>query len=90
MAEIRQFGRKGLAAAWQEAAPEVPATRDPARSPQKYCVYNQTQERFVATDVNQTLAQLIPLLNARGIEISELHAQKATLEEVIPGLMDVG
>jgi hypothetical protein len=51
MAEIRQFGRKGLAAAWQEAAPEVPATRDPARSPQKYCVYNQTQERFVATDV---------------------------------------
>jgi len=49
-----------------------------------------TLVRFVATDVNQTLAQLIPLLNARGIEISELHAQKATLEEVIPGLMDVG
>lgn len=51
MAEIRQFGREGLGAARQDAASHVSTTRDPARSPQKYCVYNQTQERFVATDV---------------------------------------
>jgi hypothetical protein len=30
---------------------------------------------------------LIPLLNSRSIEIAELHAQKATLEEVVASLM---
>jgi ABC-2 type transport system ATP-binding protein len=43
--------------------------------------------RFVVSNVNATLAQLVPVLNARGIEISELHAQKATLEEVVASLM---
>ena len=46
-----------------------------------------TRARFLVTDVNRALAQLIPLLNCRGIEISELHAQKATLEEVVASLM---
>jgi ABC-2 type transport system ATP-binding protein len=46
-----------------------------------------TTARFLAADVNRALAQLIPLLNSRGIEISELHAQKATLEEVVASLM---
>jgi len=51
MAEIRQFGQKGFGAAQQYAASQVAPMREPVRSPQKYCVYNQTQERFVATDV---------------------------------------
>ena len=51
MAEIRHFGPEGFGAARQDAAPKVTPTRDSARSPQKYCVYNQTRERFVATDV---------------------------------------
>jgi hypothetical protein len=51
MAEIRQFGLKGFGAAQQYAASQAAPMREPARSPQKYCVYNQTQERFVATDV---------------------------------------
>jgi ABC-2 type transport system ATP-binding protein len=46
-----------------------------------------TLARFLVTDVNRALAQLVPLLNAHNIEISELHAQKATLEEVVAGLM---
>jgi ABC-2 type transport system ATP-binding protein len=46
-----------------------------------------TSVRFVASDVNRALAQLIPLLNSSGVEISELHAQKATLEEVVASLM---
>jgi hypothetical protein len=51
MAEIRQFGEEGFGAARQDAAPGVAPTRDSARNPEKYCVYNQTRERFVATDV---------------------------------------
>jgi len=43
--------------------------------------------RFIASDVNRALAQLIALLNSRDIRISELHAQKATLEEVVAALM---
>jgi ABC-2 type transport system ATP-binding protein len=46
-----------------------------------------TLARFLVTDVNRALGQLIPLLNSGGFEISELHAQKATLEEVVAGLM---
>ncbi len=51
MAKIGQFGPEGLGAAVREAAPGVASTRDSAASPQKYAVYNQTRERFVATDV---------------------------------------
>ena len=51
MAEIRQFGEEGFGAARQDAAPGVAPTRDSAANPEKYCVYNQTRERFVATDV---------------------------------------
>ncbi len=43
--------------------------------------------RFVVSNVNATLGQLIPLLNSRAIEVVELHAQKATLEEVVASLM---
>jgi ABC-2 type transport system ATP-binding protein len=43
--------------------------------------------RFAASNVNAALAQLAPLLTAHGIEISELHAQKATLEEVVAGFI---
>jgi ABC-2 type transport system ATP-binding protein len=45
------------------------------------------QVRFVAEDVNQALAQLLPVLHANGVEILELHAQKATLEDVVAGFM---
>jgi len=46
-----------------------------------------TLARFTASDVNAALGQLIPLLNSRGVEICELHAQKATLEDVVASLM---
>jgi len=51
MAEIRQFGAEGFGAARQDAAHQVAPTPDSDASPGKYCVYNQTRERFVATDV---------------------------------------
>jgi ABC-2 type transport system ATP-binding protein len=49
------------------------------------CANNRT--RFVVSDVNAALAQLVQRLNARGIQIAELHAQKATLEEVVANFM---
>jgi len=51
MAEIRQSGPEGFGAAREDAVPLGAPTRDSAASPEKYCVYNQTRERFVATDV---------------------------------------
>jgi hypothetical protein len=51
MAEIGHSGPAGIGAARQDAAPEVAPTRNSAASPEKYCAYNQTRERFVATDV---------------------------------------
>ena len=41
-----------------------------------------TTARFHTTDVNRAIAQLVAILNAQGIEITELHVQKATLEDV--------
>jgi ABC-2 type transport system ATP-binding protein len=38
---------------------------------------------FCATDVTRTLTELMKLLDATGIEIVELHVQKATLEDVL-------
>jgi len=51
MAEIRQFGAEGFGDARQDAAQQAAPTLDSAASHGKYCVYNQTRERFVATDV---------------------------------------
>ena len=51
MAEIRQFGEEGFGPARQDAASGVAPTGDSAANQEKYCVYNQTRERFVATDV---------------------------------------
>lgn len=51
MADIRQFGPEGFGAARQDAAPTASSTPDSVASQEKYCVYNQTRERFVATDV---------------------------------------
>jgi ABC-2 type transport system ATP-binding protein len=39
--------------------------------------------RFSAVEVTRTLARLMECLNARGIELAELHVQKATLEDVL-------
>jgi ABC-2 type transport system ATP-binding protein len=39
--------------------------------------------RFSALEVTHTLAGLMECLNARGIELAELHVQKATLEDVL-------
>jgi ABC-2 type transport system ATP-binding protein len=39
--------------------------------------------RFSAVEVTRTLAALMERLNARGIELGELHVQKATLEDVL-------
>ena len=38
--------------------------------------------RFHTTDTNRTIAQLVEVLSARGIDIIELHVQKASLEDV--------
>ena len=38
--------------------------------------------RFHTADTNRAIAQLVEALNARGIEIIELHVQKASLEDV--------
>ena len=38
--------------------------------------------RFQAAHVNAAVAQLVALLDAPGIEITELHVQKASLEDV--------
>jgi len=38
--------------------------------------------KFTTPDVNHTLGELIALLNAKRIEIAELHVEKATLEDV--------
>jgi hypothetical protein len=51
MAEIRHFRPAGAGPARQDAAPTAAPTRSSAANPEKYCVYNQTRERFVATDV---------------------------------------
>lgn len=39
--------------------------------------------RFSTAQVTRTLAELMKLLDAGGIEIAELHVQKATLEDVL-------
>jgi hypothetical protein len=39
--------------------------------------------RFYTSEVTRTLAELMKLLDARGIEIAELHVRKATLEDVL-------
>src|SRR5688572_6139530 len=38
--------------------------------------------RFHTADTNRAIAQLVDALNARGIDIIELHVQKASLEDV--------
>jgi hypothetical protein len=51
MAEIRHFRASGSGAARQNALHKVAPPLDSAASQERYCVYNQTRERFVATDV---------------------------------------
>ena len=51
MADIRHFRPAGFGVARQSAVHKVAPKLESAASPQKYCVYNQTRERFVATDV---------------------------------------
>ena len=46
--------------------------------------------RFTATRVNQALGELVKLLDARRIEMIELHVRKATLEDVIIELTGAG
>jgi ABC-2 type transport system ATP-binding protein len=41
-----------------------------------------TTARFLTTDVNRAVAELMSRLNAHGIEMVELRVQKATLEDV--------
>ena len=43
--------------------------------------------RFAAADLNRALAQFVSLMQAHGVAIVELHAQKATLEEVVASLV---
>ena len=38
--------------------------------------------KFTTPDANQTLGELVTLLGANGVEIAELHVEKATLEDV--------
>jgi hypothetical protein len=38
--------------------------------------------RFRTTAISRTLADLMTLLDARGVDVVELHVRKATLEDV--------
>jgi len=49
--------------------------------------YNGSQVRFVAANVNQALGQMLPLLDRHGLAIVEMHAQRATLEEVVASFL---
>ena len=46
--------------------------------------------RFRTTDVNRTVAALVNILDAHGIEMTELHVQKASLEDVFLELTSAG
>jgi len=51
MAQIRHFPGSGLRAAGQTASLSIETREPPVASAEKYCVYNQTRQRFIATDV---------------------------------------
>jgi hypothetical protein len=51
MVEIQDFGREGFGAVREDAAATAALTPESAASDQKYCVYNETRERFVAADI---------------------------------------
>lgn len=51
MVENRNPGPAGFGAARQDGTPHTAPTREALIKPEKCCVYNQTRERFVATDV---------------------------------------
>jgi hypothetical protein len=51
MAEIRYFPGSALRSTRQNVVPKYAPEESPAVSAETYCVYNQTRERFVATDV---------------------------------------
>ena len=70
MAEIRQFRSAVSGAVRQIAVPKFPPTLDIGPNPERYCVYNQTRERFVATDVE-----------AAGASPQGAEARLRTLEE---------
>ena len=46
--------------------------------------------KFRTTDVNRTVAALVNILDAHGIEMTELHVQKASLEDVFLELTSAG
>lgn len=51
MAEIQHFGPEEFGAARQDPAGADASAPNSSASEEKYCVYNQTRERFVATDI---------------------------------------
>ncbi|MGO8759409.1 MAG: PilZ domain-containing protein [Terracidiphilus sp.] len=51
MAEIRYFPGSALRSGRQNVVPKYAPEEIPAVSAEKYCVYNQTRQRFVVTDV---------------------------------------
>lgn len=51
MAEIRHFPQGGFQATWENVARKVAPAGQPAPTVEKYCVYNQSRGRFVATSV---------------------------------------
>src|ERR1700684_58012 len=51
MVEIQDFGPRGLGSVRHDAGATAVSTPDSPASDQKYCVYNQTRGRFVATDI---------------------------------------
>lgn len=51
MAEIRHFPQSGFQATWETVARKVAPSGQPVVNADKYCVYNQTRGRFIATSV---------------------------------------
>jgi len=50
VAEIHQFPGSAALMNRRNAAPKFAPEDDPAPGPDRYCVYNQSQERFISTD----------------------------------------
>jgi len=61
MAQIRHFPGSGLRAAGQSVALRDASSEPSAANTEKYCVYNQTRERFVATEVESADASTAAL-----------------------------
>ena len=95
---IAAIGRTREIIAGAAGAPTVTLTASGPLEPAVFAAVAGVQElswsgasaRFRSADVNRTIAQLLAALDARGLDVVELHVQKGTLEEVYLELTGAG